>query len=402
MKTIGIYNGHFQPPTRAHLGVYKKLRQIVGPDVFIVTTDHTPTPDAPLNFGDKEQIWVRHGIPSSHIVRVRDWERPTEIFNNFSNDHTSVIFALNPKEAEDLPVKKGTSGQIKSPSVVKEELSPVGSSSSSRISNNNSGADVKSQPDSTESNREVWLNDKGQLSYFQPYKGNERSMAPLSKHGYVMIEDDTQIERKPISTANIRHVLGSKSYPDDDKKRFFRFVFGWFDIGLYSLMASKFRYAHQNAYPGEERLTSMPSMKSLIRGQPNKIPTSNATISNAFKSQIQELVYEVLGEIMDEDYDTMINTPDDSDNITQGMADTLGDEKMSSTQQKVDAQKKKADLVKQKKAIELQSKQDKEQRDSYATTVKNYDTIKKKSNRDALNAVNQQISHPIQPTPSFQ
>ena len=70
MKTIGIYPGNFQPPTRAHLEVYKKLKQVVGPDTFVVTTDRTPTAEAPLNFGDKEQIWVRQGVPASHIRKL--------------------------------------------------------------------------------------------------------------------------------------------------------------------------------------------------------------------------------------------------------------------------------------------------------------------------------------------
>ena len=76
MKTIGIYPGNFQPPTRAHYQVYRRLRQMVGTDVFIITTDRTPTPDAPLNYGDKEQIWVRHGAPAGHVVKVQNWKHP--------------------------------------------------------------------------------------------------------------------------------------------------------------------------------------------------------------------------------------------------------------------------------------------------------------------------------------
>ncbi len=55
MKTIGIYPGNFQPPHRGHLRVFKTLKQLVGPETFITTTSHTPTPDAPLNFGEKEK-----------------------------------------------------------------------------------------------------------------------------------------------------------------------------------------------------------------------------------------------------------------------------------------------------------------------------------------------------------
>ena len=97
MKTIGIYYGNFQPPTKAHLQAYKKLRAVSGADTFIITTDRTPTPEAPLNIGDKEQIWVRQGVPSNHIFNVQDWKKPQEIFGNFSDTQTKAVFALNAK-----------------------------------------------------------------------------------------------------------------------------------------------------------------------------------------------------------------------------------------------------------------------------------------------------------------
>ena len=42
MKKIGIYPGNFQPATKAHLEVYKRLKSMVGTDSFIATTDREP------------------------------------------------------------------------------------------------------------------------------------------------------------------------------------------------------------------------------------------------------------------------------------------------------------------------------------------------------------------------
>src|SRR6266404_2604252 len=142
MKTIGIYPGSFQPPTRAHLDVYKRLKNISGTDTFIVTTDRTPTKDAPLNFGDKEQFWVREGVPAGHIVKVSDWRNPAEVFNNFQEDLTKAIFALNQRDLDSVANKK-----------------------------------TQTKPTSPEEQaKEVWLASNGKLNYFQPYKGNETTM----------------------------------------------------------------------------------------------------------------------------------------------------------------------------------------------------------------------------------
>lgn len=336
MKIIGIYAGNFQPPTKAHLQVYKRLKQISNTDTFIVTTDRTPTQDAPLNFGDKEQLWVREGVPASHIVKVKDWRKPEEVFNNFPEELTKAVFALNQSDY-DLIANKKTHSKPESPD---------------------------------EQAKEVWLGLNGKINYFQPYKGNESTMEPLSKHAYAMLIDDTKISGKAVSTANIRSVLGSAKYDDNVKKKFFRFIFGWFDIGLYTLITSKFKNAHQVS--GETSLAE--SVKPKV------------------KSEIQRLVKEILMEILDEDYGAMnaslmtTNGPS-TDNATTATTTTPA-------QQASDQAKTRADLVKQKKELEAKAKQNKQQRDNYQTTVQNYDSFQKKTDRDALDSVNKQISQP--------
>jgi nicotinamide mononucleotide adenylyltransferase len=330
MKKIGIYPGNFQPATKAHLEVYKRLKSIVGPDCFIVTTDREPTPDAPLNFGDKQQILVRHGVPSNHIIkvsvlpidnigRVNEW-RPNEIFNNFSAEQTTAICVFNEKDAATFLRQKG--------------------------------------------------NEKSK--YFQPYKGNENLLRPFKEHAYVMVLDDSRIDGKPISTSNIRKVLGSPKYNDNQKKKFFAWIFGWFDIGLYKLMVSKFRMAMQSA-------TMEESVKS-------KLPVVT------LKRRLEELVYEILREeTMDEDYSTTINDPSSSstNNLTGGMN---GNDEESPAQQKANAAKTKQDLVKKKQKAERELK-------GLRTDLqwKQADVLRKRKDelpgkRKEIDAINKQLS----------
>ena len=57
-------------------------------------------------------------------------------------------------------------------------------------------------------------------------------LRPFNEHAYIMVLDDSRINGKPVSTTNIRDVLGSSRYNDKQKKKFFTWVFGWFDIGF--------------------------------------------------------------------------------------------------------------------------------------------------------------------------
>ena len=337
MKLIGIYPGNFQPPTKAHFETYKRLRQVVGPDTFITVTDRTPTPEAPLNAGDKEQILVRHGIPASNIQRIQDWKQPEEIFHKFSSDHTGAIFALNQSESDKISKRKMKSNPTTDKLGQKmDKQDPVLNELS-----------ISSTPEQT---KEVWMEGDGKLNYFQPYKGNENSMKPFKEHGYVLIIDDTKVNGQPISTQLIRQYLGSSLYTEEKKKKFFRLIFGWFDVGLYTLISSKFKQGYQvvsNETPQQE----MPT-QSVSRNQPITVPQQKAP-STAFKENITKLVHEILREIMDEDYSsTMSDTLDTSNGGPSTDMATSLDKQLSPAQQKSDQLKKKQDLVKQKQQAE--------------------------------------------------
>jgi len=263
MKTIGIYIGNFQPPHRGHLEAYQKINQLGGgEDTFVAITDKVPTAEAPLDRGDKQRIWVKHGVKADKIITVKDLERPLEIFRRFSAAHTVVVFGMNSKEVEDLQLK-----------------------------------------DDTSTVQEVWLDSSGTPSYFQPHAGNERSMETLDKHGYVHIIEDNEVNGKPISTSNIRLALGSPKYTDDQKKAFFEWAFGWFDIAIFSDLKETFKKAHGVADRNEPP-TAMPSLSSLVRHSPavTNVPQTTlpqkSKITPNVREQVQRMVREILGELL--------------------------------------------------------------------------------------------------------
>lgn len=381
MKKIGIYPGNFQPASRAHLEVYKQLKAIVGNnDVFIATTDREPIPEAPLNFGDKEQIWVRHGVPASHIVKVEslptdqtgntgEW-RPESIYRKFSKEHTVVIIVLNEREASTIAKRHNVVGGNS-----KAELHELYEELASAIPSDDDEGDLTFfKPEYNEFEKDVWINADGKPQYFQPYKGNEHRLASFGEHAYVVVLDDSRIDGKPVSTANIRRALGSTKYSDEQKKKFFRWVFGWFDVGLYQLMTLKFRMAYQVADTGTQ-------------------PIKESTSRIATTKQLQDMVRDVLWEIISEDYSTTINTPDSSTNMT-----SISGQQQNPAQQRADAAKQKADLVKQKQTAERDL--DGMEKD---LQWKQSDVLRKRKDelpakRKELDALNKQISQASNPT----
>jgi len=405
MKKIGIYPGNFQPALISHYNVYKALKSVVGDsDVFIATTDREPSPDAPLNFGDKEQIWVRHGVPASHIIRVNslptdnvenahDW-KPNEIFHKFSSKHTVAIIALNSKDAELFSKIKdkvvdpegmsagGLSDKTKKElNEIYKELCPIKEQTPEE--EDPEDADLKN---TLPKNREVWLKQDGELQYFQPYKSNEHALRPFSEHVYIIIIDDTKVQGKPMSTANIRSILGSDTLDDYEKKKTFRWAFGWFDVGLYQLLTFKFKNAHQVS--STEQTPNVTNVNSNQPRRPvsayNQQPNSGGYTQNG---KLQEIVKNILKKLSED-------MTSNSNNLNTGMASSLDIEKESPAKQSANAAKQRIDLVKQKKELEATAKQNKQKSDAYSTEVKNYNSFQKKADRDSIDSINKQLSQP--------
>lgn len=191
-SVIGIYPGRFHPPHRGHLNAFNFLKTITGNDTYVSTSGKVELPDSPLTFGEKQQIWVRHGIAPDHIVQTKSPYKSLEITQKYDPDKTSVIFALGQKDAERLRVDQG--------------------------------------------------------GYFKSYPGNTNTLEPLNKHGYVLVipESQTMVDGKILSGTAVRQMLGSDKYTDDQKEKFFRYIFGWYDIALFKDLTQKFKYNKMN------------------------------------------------------------------------------------------------------------------------------------------------------------
>ncbi len=231
-SVIGIYPGRFHPPHRGHLNAYNVLKLITGNDTYVSTSGKVELPDSPLTFGEKQQIWVRHGIAPDHIVQTKSPYKSLEITQKYDPDKTSVIFALGQKDAERLRVDQG--------------------------------------------------------GYFKSFNGNTSQLDPLSKSGYVLIipEIETMVDGKTLSGTAVRQMLGSDKYTDEQKEKFFRYIFGWYDIALYQDLTQKFKYNKMN----ESIVSKLKRIVDLLKEDAIKDAIKDATKKTKNAAVIQKRV----------------------------------------------------------------------------------------------------------------
>lgn len=309
MKTIGIYPGTFQPPHKGHYTAYKKLRQIAGPDTFVVTTDFDPSIEAPLHFGDKEQILARHGVPSSHIRQVRDLFHPKEVLDNFDPETTVVIYAFNKPIADKLINKSSYYKNID------------------------------------------WAGGK-----FQPFKSQ----------AYVLIIDDSRIGDKTYTSKNVREALGSHRFTHEQKEKWFKHFFGWFDLGLFELLKNKYTNAQQS-----DAFTP---------------PTVN------IKEELTKEVVKILNELLG-----LSGTDSESDPTTTA---TTSDMEQSDVEKRREANQQKQDLIKQKQKSERDLKSIETDLKWKKNSVLSLRKDQLPNKRKEIDTLNQQISQTSTNPPS--
>jgi hypothetical protein len=169
-------------------------------------------------------------------------------------------------------------------------------------------------------------------------------MEPFEKHGYVQVDDDNTIDGKPISTADVRKALGSPQYTDEQKKKFFQWAFGWFDIGLFQELTDKFKLA-QSSTDTEQEPIAMPSLASLVRTEkPPQTPAPTPPTDN--KAKLQQTIKEIVKEMLEEFMPPPSMTPSGTDGA--GMDTELP----GAGERRMDVMKKRQDAVKQKASSE--------------------------------------------------
>ena len=137
MQTLVIYPGRFHPFHRGHLASYQWLTKRFGEDsVFVATSVKQEPETSPFDFADKQMMMAKLGIPSGHVVQVKNPYQAQEITQNFDPEDTVLIFAISDKDAERISFKP------------KRDGSPA---------------------------------------YLQPFPDNGKGLLPMSKHGYAIL-----------------------------------------------------------------------------------------------------------------------------------------------------------------------------------------------------------------------
>lgn len=208
MNVIGIYPSICQPPHLGDVAVYNYLKRFSGNNTFIATTDKIEMPQHPLNFQDKQQIWTKHGVPINKIFKTNNPYQAIEITRKFGSDRTAVLVAIDVEEVDKYLTMSG--------------------------------------------------------GYYLLYRRGQ-TLEPLNKHAYIIpIKPDLKyIDGRMVNTDTINKGLSSSIIDLERKKSFFKQIFGWYDIGLFNLMTTKFSEAGVVKERINERLTK--SLKELLK-----------------------------------------------------------------------------------------------------------------------------------------
>ena len=199
MRTIVIYPGRFQPGHKGHKSSYDYLVNKFGAgNVYVATSDVTAPVTNPFNFADKIQMLTKLGIPSSHIVQVRNPYQAQEITKDIPDpEHTALVFAVSAKDMGETPRFK------------------------------------------------FGIKKNGEPSYMQPYPENGK-LKPLTKHAYVMITPVTTFKVRGAdadSATAIRKMYSSGS--PADRQQIIHDLYGVDDKALEDLFNQKLGVAQK-------------------------------------------------------------------------------------------------------------------------------------------------------------
>jgi hypothetical protein len=186
MNYLVIYPGRFHPFHRGHKASYDWLTNQFGDNNVYIASSSVQAPDtSPFSFDDKVMMMTKLGIPSSHIVNVKNPYQAKEITSRLSDEEkadTVLIFAVSAKDAERFnfaPKKDGSPG------------------------------------------------------YLQPVPDNKKGMKPMTQHGYVAITPTVNFKVKGVdanSASQIRKLYLDGN--DNDRNQIIADLYGAPDPAL--------------------------------------------------------------------------------------------------------------------------------------------------------------------------
>ena len=229
-KIIAIYPGRFQPFSKHHAEAFEWLISKFGKDCYIATTNKIDGDKSPLNFEEKKQIIDKFGY-GANLVQVKNPYDAKEITSKFDPKSTAVVYMVGKKDMEESP----------------------------RFS---------MQPKKD-----------GSASYFKPYTEDESKLEGLERHGYLIVAPHISIDIPGIgemSGTNMRKAL-SADVSDQEYKKLFTGVFGWYDPKIAKMVKDKFTNPPKMMKEGRIILETL--LRRLINEGGNVFKSTNPTAS---------------------------------------------------------------------------------------------------------------------------
>lgn len=229
-KIIAIYPGRFQPFSKHHAEAFEWLISKFGKDCYIATTNKIDGDKSPLNFEEKKQIIDKFGY-GANLVQVKNPYDAKEITSKFDPKSTAVVYMVGKKDMEESP----------------------------RFS---------MQPKKD-----------GSASYFKPYTEDESKLEGLERHGYLIVAPHINIDIPGIgemSGTNMRKAL-SADVSDQEYKKLFTGVFGWYDPKIAKMVKDKFSNPPKMMKEGRIILETL--LRKLINEGGNVFKSTNPTAS---------------------------------------------------------------------------------------------------------------------------
>jgi len=192
-RTVVLYPGRFQPMGKHHLAVFKELEEKWGTgNVFIITSDKVNLPKSPLNFEEKKQIMLKHGIPEEQILFARSPYRGNELDKYFDPENTVAIYTVGKKDMDEDPRFANLDGVTKG----------------------------------------------GDPAWYRDFENNKDNLETYNKHGYVMVSPHISMNIPGFGEmcgTTIRACLQNLT------PEVFEDLMGWYDEDLYEMVKEKIK-----------------------------------------------------------------------------------------------------------------------------------------------------------------
>jgi len=99
---------------RHHYETYEEIaRQYGVENTFVATSDKVSPPKSPLNFEEKKEVMIAHGIPANQIVKVKNPYYARELSDQHNPDEVEIVYFVGEKDMKENPRFSKTSGTTK-------------------------------------------------------------------------------------------------------------------------------------------------------------------------------------------------------------------------------------------------------------------------------------------------